>query len=361
MAHHIDRRTFLKVALSAPAVLSAAKAPAAQSLRRVFEVRVRVEIARGEARTAVWLPILLTRPSSFQRTIDQKWSSNGQRVAFVIDPTTRTSMLAAHWPSRAEAPVLELTMTVATTAHAVPLVPRNALPSPSNLRAYLQPTALIPVDGIVRDTGLKITLSHATPLTKARALYDWIVENTFRDPTVQGCGLGDIRWMLESGNLGGKCADLNALFVGLCRSVGLPARDLYGLRVGASARFKSLGRSGEVNTAQHCRAEVYVESIGWIPVDPADVRKVVLEEGAGLTLEDEDVRRARTLMFGAWEMNWIAFNDTHDVSLPGSAGKPLPYFMYPQAEVGGVRRDPLDAGRFRYTITSREVAGAPSL
>jgi len=40
--------------------------------------------------------------------------------------------------------------------------------------------------------------------------------------------------------------------------------------------------------------------------------------------------------------------------LPGSTGKPLPYLMYPQAEVAGTRRDSLDPDRFKYTITARE-------
>ncbi len=44
-----------------------------------------------------------------------------------------------------------------------------------------------------------------------RALYDWVVTNTYREPKVRGCGEGDIKTMLETGNLGGKCADLNAL------------------------------------------------------------------------------------------------------------------------------------------------------
>jgi transglutaminase-like putative cysteine protease len=41
---------------------------------------------------------------------------------------------------------------------------------------------------------------------------------------------------------------------------------------------KSLGKSGDITKAQHCRAEVYIDGKGWFPVDPADVRKVVLEE-----------------------------------------------------------------------------------
>jgi transglutaminase-like putative cysteine protease len=162
--------------------------------------------------------------------------------------------------------------------------------------------------------------------------------------------------MLESKSLSGKCADLNALFVGLARASGLPARDLYGLRVAASNRFPSLGRAGgNVTTAQHCRAEVFVDAIGWIPVDPADVRKLILEERPGAGLDDPYVTRARQSLFGSWEMNWIAYNDAHDVTLPGSKGKPLPFLMYPQAEVKGVRRDDLDPEKFTYTIAAREL------
>ena len=60
----------------------------------------------------------------------------------------------------------------------------------------------------------------------------------------------------------------------------LPARDVYGLRVAPSKfGYKSLGAGSEVVTkAQHCRAEVFLDGFGWVPVDPADVRKVVLEE-----------------------------------------------------------------------------------
>ena len=89
--------------------------------------------------------------------------------------------------------------------------------------------------------------------------------------------------MLETGNLGGKCADLNALFVGLARAVGIPARDVYGMRVVPSQwGYKSLGAgSSDITRAQHCRAEFHTAALGWVPVDPADVRKVVLEEPPG--------------------------------------------------------------------------------
>src|SRR5262249_37204227 len=100
----------------------------------------------------------------------------------------------------------------------------------------------------------------------------------------------------------------------------------------------------------------YLQEYGWVPVDPADVRKVVLEEPPGnLKLDNEMVASARTRLFGNWEMNWMAFNYAHDVALPGSAGAPLTYFMYPQAETAGGRVDPLDPDNFKYEIKAREV------
>src|SRR3954467_2194033 len=100
--------------------------------------------------------------------------------------------------------------------------------------------------------------------------------------------------MLQTGNLGGKCADLNALYVGLARAAGVPARDVYGIRVAKSALgYRSLGAASETITkAQHCRAQVYLPEFGWVPVDPADVRKVALEEPPGnRPLDDDMVKR----------------------------------------------------------------------
>jgi transglutaminase-like putative cysteine protease len=210
----------------------------------------------------------------------------------------------------------------------------------------------------VKATATEITKGAKTDIEKARAIYEWIVYNTFRDPKTRGCGIGDIRFMLESRDLGGKCADLNALYVGLARAVGLPARDVYGVRVAKSdLGYKSLGASSEnITKAQHCRAEVYIGGYGWVPVDPADVRKVVLEEPPGnRPLNDEMVKKARARLFGSWEMNWMAYNFAHDVALPGSAGAPVGFLMYPQAETADGRLDCLDPESFQYEVTSREM------
>ena len=117
-----------------------------------------------------------------------------------------------------------------------------------------------------------------------------------------------------------------------------------------------LGKSGNVSKGQHCRAEVFLERFGWVPVDPADVRKVVLEEPPGqLSIVDPKVIAVRKRLFGAWEMNWLAYNDAHDLKLPHSAGDEIPFLMYPQGEANGERFDSLDPDAFRYTLTATEL------
>ena len=177
-----------------------------------------------------------------------------------------------------------MTSKIATRDRAIDFAkPGRSVPlSPADRELNTQGTELIPVDGIVKQTSDKIVgeANARSDIEKARAIYEWIVDNTFRDAKVRGCGIGDIAAMLKTGNLGGKCADLNALYVGLARAAGVPARDVYGIRVAPSKfGYKSLGASAEdITKAQHCRSEVYLAGFGWVPVDPADVRKVVLEE-----------------------------------------------------------------------------------
>ena len=355
----MDRREFLG-AMAALRLCSGQAAPLAMRAQpqtaaaRTFEITTRIELPGARGRTLAWIPLPL-RGAPYQSWSEQTSGVSGKQQARVTD-ADGALVTIAEWETPGDTPFFNVTYRVTTTNHRVPLdESRPMRPQPSNLDYYLRPTALIPTDGIVRETALAITKPHGTQLARARAIYDWIVEHTVRDPEVKGCGLGDIRWMLETKNLSGKCADLNALFVGLARAAGMPARDLYGLRVAPSEQFPSLGRAGgDVTTAQHCRAEVWVTNIGWIPVDPADIRKLMLEEKRS-SLDDPYVVKARHMLFGSWEMNWIAYNDAHDVKLPGSTGKPLPFLMYPQGEVNGVRRDSLDPANFKYTITARQV------
>ena len=332
----------------------------AESGWRTFEVTTRAEISRPQGVSRAWLPLPLRAGTDWQRALGNTWTGNAKRMEEVRAGKYGVPMLYAEWAPGQEAPFVELKSQFSTRDRAVDLSRKDAATlSSAEIALYTAPTESIPCDGVVRETALMRAAKGArTDLEKGRAIYEWIVLNTLRDPKTRGCGTGNIKAMLESGNLGGKCADLNGLFVGFCRSLGIPARDVYGMRVASSALgYKSLGPSTPViSKAQHCRAEFFAEGIGWVPVDPADVRKVILEEPPGqLSLQDPKVEAAHKRLFGSWEMNWVAFNTGHDLELPGSNGPKLPFLMYPNGETGGERLDQLDPDKFKYAITAREI------
>ncbi|MFZ5576200.1 MAG: transglutaminase-like domain-containing protein [Pseudomonadota bacterium] len=362
----MDRRTFMKTAALTAAGLGLGRFAAAAGMRfdphpaygwRIFEVTTRVEPV-VDGMTQVWLPLPSVEDAAWIRPMGNLWQGNADNVREWRDPVCGARGLAARWDAGGRAATFEVTSRFATSDRAIDLRrPGKAAPLDRATRAlYTKATEMLPTDGIVRKTAASITRGARTDLDKARAIYDWIVDNTRRNPQTRGCGLGDIRFMLETGDLSGKCADLNALYVGLARAAGLPARDVYGVRV-ADSRFgyTSLGKSGDISKAQHCRAEVWLTGFGWVPVDPADVRKVVLEERPGLTLQDEAVVAVREKLFGAWEMNWLAYNFAHDLKLPGSRGAAIPFFMYPQGENAAGRLDSLDAAGFVYRLSAKEI------
>jgi transglutaminase-like putative cysteine protease len=368
----MQRREFLK---AATALSFAASLPGAARSETVFapkpgawrtvDLVTRLEIEKPSGKMQAWIPLPSVSESEWMRPGETKWNGNAAKVERVRDSKYGAEMLHAVWQDGEGTPAIEVISRVAMRDRDIDLgKPGKArFLGDAERKLNLDGTELIPVDGIVKQTSDKIVAAAnaRTDLEKARAIYEWVVENTARVASTRGCGIGDIAAMLKSGNLGGKCADLNALYVGLTRAAGVPACDVYGIRVIPSQfGYKSLGAgSTNVTNAQHCRAEVFLEGFGWVPVDPADVRKVMLEEPpANLPINNPKVMAARKALFGAWEGNWVAYNTAHDVALPGAKHARLGFLMYPQAERASLMLDCLDPDKFRYTLTSKEVTAS---
>ncbi|MEG3002069.1 MAG: transglutaminase domain-containing protein [Comamonas sp.] len=363
----MQRRQFLQlstIAASAGSFGSVfAAVPAATAGWRNFEITTTVDLSEKTAQSKVWIPVPAAELTGYQRTVDVSFNAPGATKAELYSvPGTDARMIAVQWADASAAHTVEVTSRIAVLDRATDLGNTGTARklSAAQLRPYLQPTSLAPLDGIVKETADKIQAEAGKPqdaVAKARAIYDWMVANCTRNGSVAGCGTGDVRYTLTSGNLSGKCADLNGLFTALSRASGVPARDVYGVRVDDSVHgFKSLGKSGDISKAQHCRAEFYADGYGWVPVDPADVAKVALEEQpGGLPKDAPKVRAARAMLFGGWEGNWMAYNTAADVRLPG-ADKTVGFFMYPQGETAQGRLDSLDPAHFAYRITSKKLA-----
>jgi transglutaminase-like putative cysteine protease len=344
---------------SAPAVRVFDPQPGAW---RRFELTTRVEVLDAQGPTRVWLPVPALQ-CEYQVSTGHQWSDNARACRLVTDPASGAAMLVAEFDVGAGRPTAELTSTVLTRGRRVDWNQPHAVEDLDALRRrWTAPSALIATDGIVRRTAFEIVGDARGDVQRCRRIYDWVVARTHREPTVRGCGVGDITSMLQTGNFAGKCADINGLFVGLCRAVGIPARDLYGIRLAPSAfGYRELGAApAQLQGAQHCRAEVYLMHHGWVAMDPADVTKVMRQETATWIRDAGDplVAPVRQALFGGWEGNWLAYNWASDVALPGARYGRLDFLMYPQAENGNGRGDALDAEHFRYTISARESAPA---
>lgn len=366
----LSRRTLLKsttVLSAAPWVVTRPAVAQARSFDpqvgawRSFEVTTTVNVADVKGATQLWLPVPDV-DTDYQRSLDNSWSGNATTMRLAADPQRGVRFLHAEFPASVTAPTITLTSRVQTRNRATDLGRAGKVAEdPALLKASLEATELLPIDGIVRKTALEATRGARSDVDKVRALYSWVVTNSYREPKTRGCGTGDIKAMLETGNLGGKCADLNALFVGLCRSAGVPARDVYGLRLAPSAfGYRELGgNSANLKGAQHCRAEVYLQAHGWVAMDPADVLKVMRQETPEWIKDTRHPLVAPVMkgLFGGWEGNWVAWNTAHDIRLPGSAAKgTLPFLMYPNGENASGRFDESAPDSFKYTISAREIA-----
>ena len=305
-------------------------------------VTVSVDLSGRESgkEAELWLPYPV---SDMDQTItDVRISGDFNRSAVYADNMTGTPMLYAKWDK--EATSRKLTFSFHAERREVirrDFPKRETAWDPADYGQYLKGTSHGPVDGDVKKLALTITAGRKTVLDKARAIYDWTCENTYRDPKTRGCGEGDVCKLLVKP--GGKCADIHSVFVALSRAAGVPAREVFGIRLGKKA-------GDDLTSSQHCWAEFFEPGYGWVPVDAADVRKAMLTEN--LKPGDAKTAEYRAYFWGGIDPYRVKLSNGRDLSLnPPQPGGPLNYFMYPFARIGNHIQDWLDPASFKYRIT----------
>ena len=319
---------------------------------RTFEVTTRVEVLKPSGTTRVWLPAALLAP--FQRTLANDFKAEGGTAELVENKADVLGIVVAEFPAGVK-PAVTLTSRITTRNYEVDLskpTEPGKEKDPSS-EYFLRPTKLMPTDGIVKVTSDEITVSKKTDVAKARAIYEWIVEiSQSRDTRLRHWRHSLHAAEQRSGRKvrGSQCTLRRSR---PCSRASRSRRLWYPGRQIRTRIQKPRASTPNITKAQHCRAEVYLREYGWFPVDPADVRKVVLEELQGNRSLDDDM--VKTVLFGAWEMNWMAYNFAHDVALPASKGGPVGFLMYPQAETAEGSLDCLDPDNFKYEIGSREI------
>lgn len=189
--------------------------------------------------------------------------------------------------------------------------------SADELARLTKPEPMIPLDGKVAAIAASLQTPKG-PQQVAHALYEHTLERMKYDkPEGAAWGRGDAEWACDSRF--GNCTDFHSYFMGLARSKGLPARFEMGFSIpGGEEKEMKVG-------GYHCWAYVWIEGHGWLPVD----------------ISEADKNPAKSAyFFGTLDADRVTMTGGRDLTLtPTPAAGKLNFFVYPYAEVDGVKAE----------------------
>lgn len=327
---------------------------------RTYTLTSRIELRQPAGSTRLWLPLAMFKDTPWQRALGHEWTGNFRRAAVYRDPAAEMEVFTAEWEGKADgsdgaAPYVEIVSTVETQDRHFDVTKRHCAPERGEiLRRNLQSTELMPVNDKTREIAGRIVGRVKDPLAQGKVLYDWVAERAIRDPETPALAAGGIDTPPALADALGRNAGHALLFVALARAIGLPARPVFGLRCDYSKLFPSLGAIGELKRAFHCRAEFYAPGYDWVPVNPADLRQVILDER--LVPDDGKLAVLKKLLFGFWEMNWIGLNTALEVT-PRDGHRNLPFLATPYIESSGSGIDIGDGERVALSMRAQRREG----
>jgi transglutaminase-like putative cysteine protease len=316
---------------------AAAEAPRSRDFELTYSARIG-ELPPGAHRVEVWLPYPASDDSQEVTAVQV---ASPQPYEVIKEPRFGNSILhlSVTDPGQRELTV-EMKVRVRRREYVRRDFPGAAGPAPAAapaaVAAWLKPDRLVPLDDRIRNLAAEVTRGRRGDLEKARAIYDYVVDTMSYDKSGTGWGNGDIYWACDAKR--GNCTDFHALFIGLSRAVGIPAKFEIGLPLPAAHGQGEIG-------GYHCWAEFYLAGYGWVPVDASEARKNPDKRG---------------YFFGALDENRVQLSIGRDLVLsPRQAGAPLNYFIYPYVEVDGQPFAKL-AKKFLYEDRGEpSAAGAP--
>ena len=307
--------------------------------KMVYNFTIRTDEKTEKVRLWIPYPVSKNHQNITNYYIDGNYDYNG----IFREPKFGTMILYAEWENPEKFPKLNLSYDIKRIERIRKNFSITNDELPIDVEKYLLPTSLGPTDGEVKEIADNVTQDNKTILEKAISIYDYLIEYGERDGNLTFCGDGDVCKLLK--NLRGKCADFSSVFVALSRSAGVPSREIFGTRI---------SKNGDITGAYHCHAEFYLPNYGWIPVDPSDVAKLMLNEK--LEIDDQKVIKAREYYFGNQSETYVDLSGGRDVILnPPQDDGPLNYFMYPYAEINGESVDFISQETLKYIVTFIET------
>jgi transglutaminase-like putative cysteine protease len=267
----------------------------------------------------LWYPIIPDTP--YQRVLDISISAPWP---WTVRRETEHGNLMLHaytrWPDKAEA-AFQVRYLVERTAITHMLHPACVRPLESSalFERWLHAEQFVNVDDKTHQLALEVVGAKTNILEQAKLVYDYVTGTMTYDAARQSWkGSTEHALVCSVGN----CNDIHALFISLCRSLGIPAR----LVLGQAFEAPPPGQEACELCGYHCWAEFFAPGLGWLPIDASCACKY-----------------GKHQLFGGLEMNHVAWSVGRDVELsPPQQGERLLFFAGPYAELDGAPLLPLD-------------------
>ncbi|MGO9310660.1 MAG: transglutaminase domain-containing protein [Spirochaetia bacterium] len=283
-----------------------------------YAMNVTVAAAAAENTLYLWMPRILPTPE--QRTIE----SVAQDPAPLLD-TTAASLYSFTNLQKGGKYRVSMSWMFDRYAVATQVNPGDVPPYATSTELYTSFTAPDPlVPSAASDVARAATLAvggEKNPWLKARRIYDWLLAQVSYSPTA-----ADTVAALRTKK--GNAFAYSSLYCALLRAAGIPARMVAGYLVGDAGQ----------PTRRHFWDEFYVETLGWVPVDPTlGDQKMLLPNAPAADFD------AHAYYFGNLDNQHIAFTkglvEVNQMNPSGSTreDRDLPYLLSIHEEsVGGL-------------------------
>ena len=284
----------------------------AQPIRRyALEDRVRIESsAGGRGPVDVWCPLIPDTP--YQRVVLMDLEAPGPWTVG-HDGEHGNRMLHARVDGRLPEPVFRLQYVVERRPLPHMLDPAcvGPLGTPALFQPWLRAEGHVTVDEGTRGLARQVVGAATNPLAQARRIYEHVAgAMTYNAAAQSWTGSTEHALACATGN----CNDIHALFISLCRSVGIPAR----LVLGQAFEPPPPGQEACDLCGYHCWAEFFAAGLGWLPADASCACKYGRH------------------LFGDLELNHVAWSVGRDILLaPPQRGSRVLFFSGPYVEVDG--------------------------
>lgn len=196
---------------------------------------------------------------------------------------------------------------------------------------YLKADKRVPIDGeLVGKLRQEIPKTATTPMLKAKAIYDYVVDNMEYKKVGSGWGNGDTYWACSQKY--GNCTDFHALLTSMSRAEGIPTQFAIGFPIPTDKP------QGEIS-GYHCWVELYLPKVAWMPIDASEAKKHPEQ---------------RALLFGTHPADRILFTVGRDLKFEELGDETVNFMIYPHVVREGKVVKDLIKTKFTYQLLKPE-------